>query len=220
MIEEAQKRFGHLSGVEFTVGSMRKLPFPSSTFDGLLCLGALEYVPKQQREPCLREMTRVVKSNGILIFSFLNKNSPYWQWVEHGFPLMRFAYRNAKALVKNSARIKLKDCSAETMPTLKFGMAENIRVLRSLGLSIVGNTYYSLNLVPPPLENKLAAQSVWVSSKLARLGSNPLLGWLGQAFIIAAKKTQPTERQSAQQAADSSSSAPKETSIHEAISGG
>ena len=188
MIKEAQKRFGDLPGVKFTVGGMQKLPFPSNTFDGLLCLGAFEYVPESQQDRCLRELIRVVKPNGVLLFSLLNKNSPYWRWVEYGFPLMKFVYRNAKALVTNSAPIKWKGCSAETMPTLKFGMTHTFRMLRSRDLSIVGKRYYALNLVPPPLDNKLAAQSVWISSKLERLLVTPLLGWLGMAFVIFAEK--------------------------------
>lgn len=189
MIGEAQKRFGDLSGVEFTVGSMRHLPFPSTSFDGLLCLGVLEYVPEQEREPCLREMVRVVKPNGTLIFSFLNKNSAYWRWVDFVYPLLKFAYSNAKALVTNSARIKLKDCSVEGVPTRRFGMSDSLRVLRSLGLSIRGKTYYAPNLFPPPLGNRLGAQSFWVSAKLEQLVAKPMLGWLGMAFVIAAEKS-------------------------------
>ena len=188
MIKEGQKRFGDLPGVEFTIGSMRKLPFPSNTFDGLMCLGALEYIPKNQREPCLREMIRVVKPDGILLFSLLNESSPYWRWAEHFFPLVKFTYCNIKALVTNSPRKMLKDCSAETMPTIKFGMADSLRMLRSLGLSIVGKRYFALNLVPLPLGKKFAAQSVWLSSKMEHLLSHRIFGWLGMAFVIAAKK--------------------------------
>jgi ubiquinone/menaquinone biosynthesis C-methylase UbiE len=188
MIEEARRRFGDLPGVEFTVGGMQKLPFPSNTFDALLCLGAFEYIPESQQELCLKELIRVVKPNGVLLFSLLNKNSLYWRWVEYGFPLMKFAYRNAKAHVTSSAPIKWKGCSAETMPTSKFKMAHTSKMLRSRGLSIVGGRYYALNLVPPPLDNKLAALSVWVSSKFERMLVSPLLGWLGMAFVIFAEK--------------------------------
>jgi len=112
---------------------------------------------------------------------------------------MRFAYGNLKSLVTNSSWRKLENCLAETMPTLKFGTADSLRVLRSLDLSIVGKSYYALNLIPPPLENKFAAQSVWISSKLERILNNPSLGWLGMAFVIAAKKSQPAASRSVKQ---------------------
>lgn len=205
MIHEAQKRFGGLPGVEFTVGSMQHLVFPSNHFDGLLCLGALEYVPEQERESYLRELIRVVKPNGILIFSFLNKNSLYRRWVDHGFPMMKFAYCNAKALVMNSARIKLKDCSLEGVPTRSFAMTDSLRLLRALGLSIVGKSYYALNLFPPPLDKRFTTQSVWVSSKLEQLLTNPMFGGLGMAFVIAAKKSEPAGYRGVQEDGDNSS---------------
>lgn len=188
MIREAQKRFGHLPGVEFAVGNMQHLPFPSDSFDGLLCLGALEYVPGPERVSSLREMVRVVKPNGVVVFSFLNKNSAYWRWVDYGYPLIKFLYSNAKALVTNSVPAKLRDCSFEEVPTARFGMADSLQMLRSLGLSIRAKTYYALNLFPPPLGARLASQAVWINSRLEQLLAIPMFGWLGMAFVIAAKK--------------------------------
>jgi ubiquinone/menaquinone biosynthesis C-methylase UbiE len=189
MIREAHKRFGHLPGVEFAVGSMKHLPFPSGSFDGLLCLGALEYVPEPERVSCLREMARVVKPDGVFVFSFLNKNSAYWRWVDYAYPLIKFAYYRTKALVTNSIPVTLKDCSLEGVPTWRFGMAESLRMLRSQGLFIGARTFFALNLFPPPLGDRLVSQAVWVNSRLEQLLTTRFFGWLGMAFVIAAKKS-------------------------------
>lgn len=189
MINEGRRRFSDLESVEFAVGNARQLPFPSSSVDGLLCLGTLEYISQEDQAVCLREMARVVRPGGIMIFSFLNASNPYWLWVDYGFPAVRFSRRNIKALLKNSKWVSFRDCSVEALPSRKFRLGERLKLLRALGLSVVGKAYFSLSVLPPPLHVRFVHQSVWASSKLEYLLQKPVFGWLGMAFVIAAQKS-------------------------------
>jgi len=58
----------------FIVGDARKLPFRSESFDLVVSMGLLEYVP---RDIVLREITRVMRRNAFLIISVPNKYSAY-----------------------------------------------------------------------------------------------------------------------------------------------
>ena len=189
MISEARKRFGDLPRADFIAGSMQSLPFSSDSFDALLCLGALEYVSEQDQTPCLIELARLIKPGGVLIFSFLNKNSVYWRWVDLCYPFAKFAYRNAKALVINSAWISLKNSALEGVPTRRFGMAQSLQMLHALGFSIRAKTYFGLNIFPPPLREDFAFTLASPNSRLGRLLNAAKFGWLAAAFVIVAEKS-------------------------------
>jgi ubiquinone/menaquinone biosynthesis C-methylase UbiE len=188
MIEEGRKRFGGLKGVEFTIGDARHLPLPTDSFDGVLCLGMLEYVSQKDEAIYLQELARVAKPDGILIFSFLNARSPYWLWVDYAFPIIKFGAKNVTALLRNSKRVPLRDCLAEALPTRKFTLGTQVRVLRNMGLSVVGKIHFAPDVLPPQIGHRFPRHAVWLSSKLERLLQSTLFGWLGMAFVIAVRK--------------------------------
>jgi SAM-dependent methyltransferase len=66
------------------------LPFPKASFDAVLCIEVLRYLP--QIDPCLREMSRVLKPGGVALATaspLLNLN---------GFPLLNRLGRWVPAL--------------------------------------------------------------------------------------------------------------------------
>lgn len=72
------------------------LPFPEASFDAILCIEVLRYLP--QIDPCLREMTRVLKPRGVALATaspLLNLN---------GFPLLNRLGRWVPAL--HTVRLK------------------------------------------------------------------------------------------------------------------
>lgn len=60
-------------------GDVRDLSrFGDSTFDAVLCLGALYHLfTKSDREKCVSECLRVLKSDGIFMFSYINRNAVF-----------------------------------------------------------------------------------------------------------------------------------------------
>ncbi len=83
MIEHAERKLKRIkteNKPNFTVVDVRKgLPFPSSHFDVVFCLGVLETLSRP--ELILGELRRVLKRNGILVFSC------YRGWASLGFSL-------------------------------------------------------------------------------------------------------------------------------------
>lgn len=187
MIAEGRRRFGDLEGAELTVGDARRVLCPSASFDAVLCLGMLEYLSREDEAICLQELNRVLKPGGVIVFSFLNAASPYWLWIEHCYPLLKFVAANAAALVGRSKWTRLRDCK-HRRPTRRFRLAERLGALRRQQLSIERSRYFSMNVLPRPLDRLTAPPSVWVSSTLEPMLSVPGFGWLGMAFIVVARK--------------------------------
>jgi 2-polyprenyl-6-hydroxyphenyl methylase/3-demethylubiquinone-9 3-methyltransferase len=55
------------------ISNLEALPFPESTFDGILCSSVIEYLDRP--DICLREFFRVLKKDGQLLLSVPNRNS-------------------------------------------------------------------------------------------------------------------------------------------------
>ena len=188
MIDEARRRFGNLEKIEFTVGDARRLPLPTGSIDAVLCLGMLEYVSEEEEALYLEEMARVVRPGGILVFSFLNANSPYWLLDDYVFPSVRLCLWHAKEVLNKLQPGRFRDFSARTFATRKFKLKERAALLRDMGLSLVGSIYFSPNVMPPHLDNLLARPSAWVAAELEPLMMHPVFSWVGQAFVVVVQK--------------------------------
>jgi ubiquinone/menaquinone biosynthesis C-methylase UbiE len=68
-------------GINFILGDSRRLPFQDNTFDIIICVGVIEYIPDY--ELALNEMLRVLKKDGIIIFQ--DKDSRGWRHKLHKF---------------------------------------------------------------------------------------------------------------------------------------
>lgn len=60
------------------VGRLEQLPYPDNSFDVILALGVLEYLP--QLDAGLIEIARVAKPGAVIIVSMLNPQSLYRSW--------------------------------------------------------------------------------------------------------------------------------------------
>jgi ubiquinone/menaquinone biosynthesis C-methylase UbiE len=188
MIEEAQKRFGGLKGVEFKLCDSQHLPVPSNCAEAVLCLGMLEYVPEEDEALYLRDIIRITKPGGLIIFSFLNRKSPYWFWGDYLFPPLKFGLKNLIVFIQGASRVPLRDCHSEINPTRKFVLQRQTRLLRDTGLCVVGAEYFALDILPPQLSRRFQRQAVWLSRTLEHLLQSKWFGWLGMAFLIVARK--------------------------------
>ena len=74
MINECRGYYKNCPNLTFTVGRIEALPFPDKHFDVVLCLGAFEYLLKGS--DALREISRVLDKDGVLILSMHNTRSP------------------------------------------------------------------------------------------------------------------------------------------------
>ena len=77
MIAEAKRRTAG-TNAKFTVGRAEQLPFEDQSFDVVLALGVLEYLPEVTTG--LNEIARVAKPNAAMIVSMLNAVSLNGLW--------------------------------------------------------------------------------------------------------------------------------------------
>jgi len=187
MIDEARQRFGVLKDAEFSVSDARRLPFPSDSIDVVLCLGVLEYVPPELEADYLREIARVLKPGGRVIFSFLNRNCPYWLFEDYLFPILRLGLRSLQAALKNTRFRFRRDFSRTPPYTRKFTLRGMTACLASLGFLVTDTKYFAPNIFPPRLNEGPGSILVDMMSTLEPMMGNPLVGWLGQAFLIIAQ---------------------------------
>ena len=68
MIALAKRR--QFPGASFSVGNVESLPFPSKMFDGILCVGVLEYLDRL--DTAVGEMARVTKPGGSVVVTVPN----------------------------------------------------------------------------------------------------------------------------------------------------
>jgi SAM-dependent methyltransferase len=73
MVARARERW---NTIRFEVGDGERLPFPDDTFDGIVCLGVIEYQNNDGR--MLQEIRRVLRSGGHAVLSTPNAASPLY----------------------------------------------------------------------------------------------------------------------------------------------
>lgn len=175
MIELCRKKFIQLEAAEFLVGKLQALPFADASFDVLLCMGALEYVPIEEDGIAIKEMARIIKPGGVLIISFLNQNSPYWFWHQQ----IRSGYCRLKEVIKGQ--------KVEEPPIRMFIERNRRQVLECNHFTVRDTIYVGFNVFLWPLDKFLSRAAVWSAERIEGLSRGPLR-LLGTAFIIKAEK--------------------------------
>ena len=138
MLAKAQSKFRSQKSALFLVkGLASYLPFTDESFDGVVCLLALDFMT--ERETVLREMTRVLRPGGFLSVGILNRFS---LWT---------AKRLIKAWFKPSLWREVRFMTARELWRLLAGQPElaNIRMRRAVYFPPWGNRYFM------PYYNKL-----------------------------------------------------------------
>ncbi len=66
----------HETQADLMPADVRSLPFPSSSFDGVVSQNVLEHVPKNSQDQAVSEMVRVLRPGGVLFVQTPNRLSP------------------------------------------------------------------------------------------------------------------------------------------------
>ncbi|MBX7151371.1 methyltransferase domain-containing protein [bacterium] len=161
MIGEARLLFSQNNmNATFAVGDATALNFPDATFDLITCISVLEWI--ENDEKALREISRVLKKDGILILSVPNKSS-LLRWFEKLSAIMR------KSLLRLSKTIKPSYLEYQHH---QYRSTEIQLQLQKFGLSTLTSLYYA-----GPFENSKFIQS-WMSHSC-----------LGMMYFLKCKKT-------------------------------
>jgi SAM-dependent methyltransferase len=134
------------------------LPFEDELFDVVLCLGVLEYVPDLDR--AFDEVVRVLRPNGMFVFSMLHKWSPY----------------------------RLAECVFHTnpQPCTVFSTRFAHQLLDRHSLVREKCAFYDFNVLIAPVDQRRPRLARKLQRRLSFLERTPLR-WMGTAFVIEAR---------------------------------
>lgn len=185
MISFAQHRFAGDSGVVFSLGDMEKLPFATHSFDNVICLGVLEYLPNYDKS--LSEIYRVLHPGGLAIFSIPNRRSPFY--VLEGIAEKHVRPWARKLVGRTAAK-------SDSVPAHQRNFCVPSRFQQSLRSHDFEPTQsafsnYFVFLVErfwPRLHERMVVA-------LEGLSGFPPLAWTGCQFLIAARKSEGVGRQ-------------------------
>jgi SAM-dependent methyltransferase len=75
----------NFSGIEFRTGDIERLPFPDSSFDGVLLSGVLHHLPERSR--CAAEVFRILRPGGKFVAFDPNRMNPFmWLYRDRSSP--------------------------------------------------------------------------------------------------------------------------------------
>jgi 2-polyprenyl-3-methyl-5-hydroxy-6-metoxy-1,4-benzoquinol methylase len=162
----------------YMLGGVQDLMFESGSFDVVLALGVLEYVEADRLEQSMQEIRRVLKPNGVLIASLLNRSSPIWR------------IQRTREWLHQIASACRGHPPQDRAPEILFTSRQVYDLLASSRLLCQRSTRYSFAILPSRIYE--GRPDFWTKFCLALevLGSTPL-GALGMAHLVVA--TKPTE---------------------------
>jgi SAM-dependent methyltransferase len=134
---------GQAARVHYGVADVAALPFQDHTFDTVLCVGVLQYLPAPA--VALRELARVTRDGGQVMVTFPNAQSPLNAL--HGAAVA--GARRGRALLQWMGVVVQPDESRLTfrddIPNTPLAVQHLEAVARGEGLHVGGVTYHSLH---------------------------------------------------------------------------
>jgi len=111
-LKEKAKKLSLGKEVKVKIGDASKLPFNNGTFDVVFTYHLLWHIPKENQREVIKEMERVTKKGGFIVFDVLNKDF-IWEKIkiilskkkEEG--LYKIRINEAKKMINNSRNIKI-----------------------------------------------------------------------------------------------------------------
>ena len=189
MIDHCQKSMGADAESRFSIGFANKLAHSDGFFDCVTCIGVLP--SKQAYQSALEEMTRVLKSGGILIVSFPNHLSPYVAWKSFVFyPLVALLRPLFSRMVKRPLpSSQYSGSPVNVMPSLKHLHTARVvkKMMADQNMEVTDLVYYNFSVFLPPLDEIFPRLTLKVLTNLEGLRFGKLK-WLGTGYLIRARK--------------------------------
>ncbi|MGA3092595.1 MAG: class I SAM-dependent methyltransferase [Terriglobales bacterium] len=158
----------HYGADRFQVGDIEHLPFPDNTFDGIVCLGVMEYLTSD--EPGLREMWRVLKPGATAVITTPSGVCPFY-YFDRGMLKARILARPLVRLVRKPLQ-DFRDLPSVTHR--RYVKGPWVKLLRSVGLETedwVCHAWGSYGL------QRFVDQGAFCRAS-ERFARNPMVSWL------------------------------------------
>ena len=175
MVRRARQRMaGHPmeKRCHFETGDVERLRYATGTFNAVLCMGVLEYLPRYSR--ALNEMSRVLAPGGVVVITLPNRASTYH--------VARSGYHALRALDRQLRRRGAPlDVAHNRCVPWKFD-----RELEEAGLRKVQSR--ACNFIFFPLQELLPRASETLNRALMPLAGSAVAPLLGAQYIVKAEK--------------------------------
>jgi len=171
----AQRMAGHPleKRCKFALGDVERLQFASGTFNAVVCMGVLEYLPRYSR--ALAEMCRVLVPGGVLVLTVPNRASAY-----------HVASAGYRALRSLERQLRGRD-AAEGVAHNRCVPWKLDRELLDAGLRKVESQ--ACNFIFFPLQQLAPRASESLNRAMTPLASSAVAPLLGAQYIVKAEKT-------------------------------
>jgi ubiquinone/menaquinone biosynthesis C-methylase UbiE len=155
------------------VGDVERLQFPDASFDAVLCMGVLEYLPRHA--PALAEISRVLRPDGVAVFSMPNGMSAYHT--------TRSAYVGARSFER---RLRGRPETGDTVSYNRCIPWRFPRQLAAAGLRQLDSR--ACNFIFFPLHELAPRPSATLNRALLSLSGSVLGPLLGAQYLVKARK--------------------------------
>jgi ubiquinone/menaquinone biosynthesis C-methylase UbiE len=176
MLHRAEQRMaGHPleKRCHFALGDVERLHFASGTFNAVVCMGVLEYLPRYER--ALAEIARVLAPGGVAVLAVPNRASAY-HVARRGYLALRSVDRQLRG---RSAPVGV--------PHNRCVPWELDRELANAGLRKVESQ--ACNFIFFPLQELLPRASESINRALMPLAPSAVAPLLGAQYLVKAEKT-------------------------------
>jgi ubiquinone/menaquinone biosynthesis C-methylase UbiE len=168
--------------IRSVVGSLERMPFPSSSFDVTLAMGVLEYI---DAATALDEISRVTREKGLVITSMLNPFSFYriTEWFVY-WPL-----RRALGAIERLAGVPAErrhGANPTGIQTLSPGKLQ--RLMRRVGLQPTKLIYFDVTVLIPPFDRISTMARVAERLQRSKIITRLLRRWLGTGCVVIARR--------------------------------
>lgn len=180
MLERAQRRFNDDPNVAFCQADAERLPFPAESFDHVVCLGLLEYLPTY--DVAISEIYRVLRSGGLAVLTIPTRMSVFMigkQIMSITIaPLWRALKRNLRS--QPVATAKIPSHSRNLCVPWRFR-----RLLQKYRLRPEIDGYSAYTIYPL---HRFPGLHIRVASVLQPLCSTPILRTGASVYMVVARK--------------------------------
>jgi ubiquinone/menaquinone biosynthesis C-methylase UbiE len=182
MIGECYKRFENGSRAHFTVADAAQLPFATGFFDAVISMGVIDRLPSPAA--AIREMARVVRTDGTLIIAFANLLSPYAAWKAYVYyPLIG---RLRPICCRLAGRAQPPSLPS-SLPKL-YSVSAARKLLAQNRAKVSQVVFYNTNLFLSPLDELFPRWALRVTEGL-ECSTRRYVRFLGAGFLLKAQKT-------------------------------
>ena len=184
MLDYASQRFTLDPDVQFCQADAEFLPFRSASFDHIICLGVLEYLPDYR--PTIAQISRLLRLGGLAVFSIPSRISPYYLTGEILEGVLGPTWRALKRLASKEPPSLGKTPRHSRNLCIPWQLRH---ITREFGLAPDQSAF--TNFFVYPLERLSPAAHDRMAEFLEPFGSIPLIAWTGSQYVLSARKAQP-----------------------------